>query len=146
MARTSFVVRYDLRALGVTPAERSAMYQRAVKQAAYADEHGLDAIMLSEHHMSEDGYLPSPVPVAAAMAAVTRRIPIQIAALLVNLHDPIRLAEDVAVLDLLSGGRVAYTLGLGYRRSEYDLFGAAWASRGADIEARIGVLKQAWSG
>ena len=93
--------------------------------------------MLSEHHVSDDGYLPSPIPVAAAFAAVTERIPISVAALLVNLYDPMRLAEDIAVLDHLSGGRVSFTLGLGYRREEYDLFGVAWETRGRDIEARI---------
>ena len=101
--------------------------------------------MLSEHHVSPDGYLPSPIPVAAAFAAVTSTIPISVAALLVNLYDPIRLAEEIAVLDHLSAGRVNYTLGLGYRREEYDLFGVAWATRGPDIEDRIQRMLDAWA-
>ena len=101
--------------------------------------------MVSEHHVSEDGYLPSPIPVAAAFAAVTERIPISVAALLVNLYEPVRLAEDIAVLDHLSGGRVSYTLGLGYRREEYDLFGVAWETRGRDIEDRITRMLDAWA-
>ena len=101
--------------------------------------------MLSEHHVSDDGYLPSPIPVAAAFAAVTERIPISIAALLVNLYDPLRLAEDLAVLDHLSGGRVNHTLGLGYRREEYDVFGVAWETRGRDIEERITRMLDAWA-
>jgi alkanesulfonate monooxygenase SsuD/methylene tetrahydromethanopterin reductase-like flavin-dependent oxidoreductase (luciferase family) len=145
MARTSFVARYDLRAPGATPAERSELFGRAVEQAAYAEQHGIQALMLSEHHVSADGYLPSPIPVAAAFAAVTSTVPISIAALLVNLYDPIRLAEDIAVLDHLSAGRVNYTLGLGYRREEYDLYGAAWATRGPDIEARIQRMLDAWA-
>ena len=75
-----------------------------------------------------------PESVAAAFAAATTQVPLSISALLVNLYDPIRLAEDIAVLDNLSGGRVSYTFGLGYRREEYDLFGASWETRGADIE------------
>ena len=118
--RTSFVTRYDFRAPGATPEERRELFARALEQAAYVDRHGHDALMLSEHHVSDDGYLPSPIPVAAAFAAVTERVPISIAALLVNLYDPLRLAEDIAVLDHLSGGRVSHTLGLGYRREEYD--------------------------
>ena len=74
---------------------------------------------------------------AAAFAAVTERVPITIAALLVNLYDPLRLAEDIAVLDHLSGGRVAYTLGLGYRREEYDAVRRGLGDRGRDIEDRI---------
>ena len=71
--------------------------------------------MISEHHAADDGYLPSPLLVASAFAAVTSRVPITVSALLVNLYEPVRLAEDIAVLDHLSKGRVAYTFGLGYR-------------------------------
>jgi alkanesulfonate monooxygenase SsuD/methylene tetrahydromethanopterin reductase-like flavin-dependent oxidoreductase (luciferase family) len=143
--RTSFVTRYDFRAPGATPDERRELFARALEQAAYVDAHGHDALMLSEHHVSEDGYLPSPIPVAAAFAAVTERIPITIAALLVNLYHPLRLAEDIAVLDHLSGGRVSHTLGLGYRREEYDAFGVAWETRGRDIEDRITRMLDAWA-
>jgi alkanesulfonate monooxygenase SsuD/methylene tetrahydromethanopterin reductase-like flavin-dependent oxidoreductase (luciferase family) len=145
VARTNFVVRYDFRAPGASPEERREVFARALEQAAYAEAHGQQALMLSEHHASPDGYLPSPIPVAAAFAAVTSTIPISVAALLVNLYDPVRLAEEIAVVDHLSGGRVNYTLGLGYRREEYDLFGAGWDTRGRDIEERIGRLLSAWA-
>jgi len=145
VARTSFVTRYDFRAPGATPAQRRELFARALEQAAYVDRHGQTALMLSEHHVSADGYLPSPLPVAGAFAAVTERISISVAALLVNLYDPLRLAEDIAVLDHLSGGRVSYTLGLGYRREEYDLFGVPWETRGRDIEVRIAQLLDAWA-
>src|SRR3989337_1036327 len=104
-----FAVRYDLRPPGLGCDERGELYRRAVEQAAYVDAQGHDVVMLSEHHATDDGYLPSPLMVASAVAARTSRIPISVAALLVNLYDPVRLAEDVAVLDLLSGGRVTYT-------------------------------------
>ena len=141
----SFVTRYDFRAPGADPAARQEIFARAVEQAAYADAHGQDAVMVSEHHASDDGYLPSPLLVASAFAAVTTRIRISVSALLVNLYEPVRLAEDIAVLDHLSKGRVSYTLGLGYREVEYDLFGRDWSSRGADIEARIGELLRLWA-
>jgi alkanesulfonate monooxygenase SsuD/methylene tetrahydromethanopterin reductase-like flavin-dependent oxidoreductase (luciferase family) len=83
--------------------------------------------------------------VAAAFSAVTTRIPISVSALLVNLYEPVRLAEDMAVLDHLSKGRVSYTLGLGYRPVEYELFGRDWATRGADIEQRIESLLRIWA-
>ena len=133
---TSFVSRFDFRAPGADRTARQELYARALDQAAYLDEHGHDALMVSEHHASDDGYLPSPLVVAAAMVARTRTVPITVSALLVNMYEPVKLAEDVAVLDHLSAGRVSYTLGLGYRPEEYALFGRAWETRGADIEAR----------
>lgn len=143
---TQFVTRYDFRVPDATPTQRQEVFARSLEQATYVDAHGEDALMLSEHHQSPDGYLPSPIPVAAAMAAVTSRVPITISALLVNFYEPLRLAEDIAVLDHLSGGRVSYTLGLGYRPEEYEMYGRPWESRGADIEARIRVLLEALTG
>ena len=145
MPRTQFATRYDLRAPGADPATRQEIYARSVEQAAYVDRHGMDALMVSEHHAAEDGYLPSPLLVASAFAAVTSRVPITISALLVNLYEPIRLAEDIAVLDHLSNGRVSYTFGLGYRPVEYDLHGRPWTTRGHDIEERIRTLLDAWA-
>ncbi|WP_341927728.1 LLM class flavin-dependent oxidoreductase [Nocardioides psychrotolerans] len=143
---TAVVTRFDFRAPGADPGTRRELFARALDQAAYAEEHGHAALMLSEHHGSDDGYLPSPIPVAAAMAARTSTISIAVSALLLNLYDPLRVAEEIAVLDHLSGGRVTYTIGLGYRREEYDAFGRPWATRGRDIEAAVRVLQQAWTG
>lgn len=79
-----FAVRFDLRSPGLAPADRAALYRRAVDQAAYVDEHGHDVIMLSEHHATGDGYLPSPLVAASAMAARTRRIPITVGLRLIS--------------------------------------------------------------
>jgi len=143
--RTQFATRYDFRAPGADPATRQEIFARAVEQAAYVDRHGQDALMVSEHHAADDGYLPSPLLVASAFAAVTSRIPISVSALLVNLYEPVRLAEDIAVLDHLSGGRVSYTFGLGYRPVEYELYGRSWAGRGGEVEERIGRILEAWA-
>ena len=91
-------------------------------------------IAVSEHHASPDGYLPSPLILATAIAARTSTIPITVAALLVPLHDPVRLAEDMAVLDILSRGRVMHIAGLGYRPEEYAMFGRSLAERGRRME------------
>lgn len=143
---TTFVSRFDFRAPGADRKARQELYTRALDQAAYLDEHGHDAVMVSEHHVSDDGYLPSPLVVAAAMVARTRTVPITVSALLVNMYDPVKLAEDVAVLDHISAGRVSYTLGLGYRPEEYELFGRSWETRGTDIEERIELLLALWRG
>ena len=143
---STFVSRFDFRAPGADRSTRQGLYSRALEMATYLDEHGHDAVMVSEHHASDDGYLPSPLVVAAAMVARTKTVPITVSALLVNMYDPVKLAEDVAVLDHLSAGRVSYTFGLGYRPEEYELFGGDWETRGADIEQRIELLLALWRG
>ena len=108
-----------------------------------ATAQGLDGLVLSEHHAVPDGYLPVP-PGDGGVAARTRRIPISVAAVLVNLYEPVRLAEEMAVLDHLSEGRVSYVLALGYRPEEYRLYGREWDGRGALVEASIKALLAAW--
>jgi alkanesulfonate monooxygenase SsuD/methylene tetrahydromethanopterin reductase-like flavin-dependent oxidoreductase (luciferase family) len=141
----SFALQYDLRAPAfATPAV--TLYEAAVEQAAWADGLGFDAVYLAEHHGAEDGYLPSPIVLAAAMAGRTRTIRFQFFALVTPVHHPIRLAEDLAILDLLSKGRVSVLLGLGYRRAECDLFGVDWRRRVEILEETVRLLRLAWSG
>jgi alkanesulfonate monooxygenase SsuD/methylene tetrahydromethanopterin reductase-like flavin-dependent oxidoreductase (luciferase family) len=83
---------------------------------------------------------------AAAMAARTERIPIRITAVIAPLHDPVHLAEEIAVLDLVSGGRVTYVLGLGYRQAEFDLFGIPKKDRVPRLEATVRTLQAAFRG
>ncbi|MFL6023926.1 MAG: LLM class flavin-dependent oxidoreductase [Marmoricola sp.] len=143
---TAFITRYDFRAPGEALSRQNEMFGRCLEQVSYVEKHGMNAIVLSEHHATQDGYLPSPLVVAAAVAARTSTISISVAALLANLYEPLRLAEDIAVLDHLSGGRVTYTIGLGYRPEEYAMFDATWEGRGRALEDVIGVLQQAWTG
>lgn len=146
MSRTFFVSRFDFRTPGADPGTRHEVYARSLDQAAYVDQHGFGGLVLSEHHASVDGYLPAPLVVAAAFAARTSRIPITVSALLVNLYEPLRLAEELSVLDHVSGGRVSHVIGLGYRRLEYEQFDRPWETRGRDIEATIELLRELWTG
>src|SRR5829696_7857177 len=139
-------LRYDLRAPSWGSATHAELYAACLDQARWGDERGIDFVILSEHHGAEDGYVPAPVTMAAAVAGRTRRIGINIAAILVPLHDPVRLAEDLAVLDLASGGRVSFVAGLGYRPEEYELFGVPWKGRGALMEEKLRAMQQAWTG
>jgi alkanesulfonate monooxygenase SsuD/methylene tetrahydromethanopterin reductase-like flavin-dependent oxidoreductase (luciferase family) len=141
-----FAVRYDMRCPEWSPVSPGELYATALEQATFVDEQGLGTLVLSEHHTSPDGYLPSPLVLASGMAAVTKSTLISMAALLGTLYDPVRLAEDVAVLDLVSGGRITLTLGLGYRPEEYDMLGVPWAGRGRRLDDCIEVLLRAWSG
>src|SRR5687767_8530499 len=117
-----YLLRFDMR----SPAGGAAtadLYRTALEMAEWGEDHGCVATMVSEHHASPDGYLPSPLVLASAIAARTTRTPIIVGALLLNFYDPIKLAEDMVVLDLVSGGRVSYVIGLGYRPEEYAMFG-----------------------
>ena len=95
-------VRYDLRRPSFA-ASHPDLYRTALDQCVWADEVGLDTVVLSEHHGTDDGYLPSPLVFAAAVAGRTERIGITIAALLVPLHDPLAMAEDLAGKDVVLG-------------------------------------------
>lgn len=140
------MVRWDLRCTDPDPRVRADLYAAALDQAAYVEGAGFHGIVVSEHHGVDDGYLPSPLLLASAMAARTSHISIFVAALLAPLHDPLRLAEDLAVLDHLSGGRVGCVLGLGYRPEEYAQFDVSWADRGAVMDAAIETLLAAFTG
>src|SRR3954447_12353579 len=139
------LLRFDLRApsFGAPVAD---LYATALDMAERSEQHGFAAVVVSEHHASDDGYLPSPLVVPAAMAARTKQIAISVAALLVPLYDPVKHAEDIVVLDHVSRGRVSYVAGIGYRPAEYASLGRAFADRGRDIEAAIGLMRRAWTG
>ena len=139
-------LRFDLRnpeIAGTTMAER---YAAALDMAEWADQLGFVVIVLSEHHGSDDGYLPSPLAMAAAMAARTKHVRIQIAALIAPFHDPIRLAEDIAVVDLLSGGRLDLVIANGYVPGEFAMFGREIADRVRLTVETVETLKHAWTG
>jgi alkanesulfonate monooxygenase SsuD/methylene tetrahydromethanopterin reductase-like flavin-dependent oxidoreductase (luciferase family) len=140
------IIRFDMRAPGLDPAETQKLYATALEMGAWADQQGFDLLVLSEHHGSADGFLPSPLVMAGAMAGATSRIPMNVAALLVPLHDPIRLAEDIAVLDLLSNGRISIVAGLGYRPVEYAMFEREWKRRGKRMDECLEVMVKAWTG
>src|SRR5712691_2392502 len=142
----SVAVRYDLRVPASASTTHAAQYAACLEQCAWADERGLDFVVLSEHHGVDDGYLPAPLTLAAAIAGRTTRININIAALLVPLHDPVRLAEELAVLDLASGSRVGFVAGLGYREEEFAMAGVDRKARGRLLEEYVQVLRQAWTG
>jgi alkanesulfonate monooxygenase SsuD/methylene tetrahydromethanopterin reductase-like flavin-dependent oxidoreductase (luciferase family) len=140
------IIRFDMRAPGLEPAEAQQLYEASLEMGEWADARGFDMLTLSEHHASDDGYLPSPLVLAAAMAARTTRISLWISALLMPLHDPIRLAEDLAVLDLISNGRLSIVTGLGYRPIEYEMMGKEWGRRGRLLDECLDTVLQAWTG
>lgn len=120
-------------------------YRAALEMASYADAHGVTAVGCEEHHLAATGWLPSPLLMASAVAACTTDIRISVGALLVPLYDPVRLAEDIAVLDHLSAGRVSYVTGIGYRPEEYRAVGKDFRRRGQLMDECLDVLLKAWA-
>jgi alkanesulfonate monooxygenase SsuD/methylene tetrahydromethanopterin reductase-like flavin-dependent oxidoreductase (luciferase family) len=136
---------YDMRApdFGAPAVE---LYRAALDQCEWGDALGFQSVWFMEHHASSDGYLPSPIVMAAAAAGRTRRMQIGVGVMLLPLYHPLRAAEDLAVLDLVCGGRLQLTVGAGYRQEEYAQFGLDLRKRPSLMERGIETLKQAWTG
>ena len=140
------MMRFNMIAPGVDPATHSAMHKEMLDMAEYGEKHGIAMITHEEHHGAENGWSPSPRVTAAAIFGRTKTTMISFSAILLPLHDPLRLAEDLAVLDLLSGGRTVTILGMGYRPEEYEMVGVPWAERGRVMDECVDALLKAWTG
>ena len=143
---TFLVTRFDFRAPGADPVARQELFSRALDQAVYAEGHGQDALTLSEHHGSDDGYLPQPFTLAAAMAGVTERIRFILGAVILPLHEPRMLAEQIAVVDLISNGRLSVIFGAGYVPYEFAMFGKSLKDRGKLMDAGVELILRALRG
>jgi alkanesulfonate monooxygenase SsuD/methylene tetrahydromethanopterin reductase-like flavin-dependent oxidoreductase (luciferase family) len=142
----AFALRFDLRNPDFAGTALADRYDAALEMAEWADGLGCASIVLSEHHASPDSYLPSPITMAAAMAARTKDVRFTIAALIAPFYEPVRLAEDLLVLDHLSRGRVDLVLAAGYVRQEFELFGVPSRERGARLTEAVHVLRAAFHG
>jgi alkanesulfonate monooxygenase SsuD/methylene tetrahydromethanopterin reductase-like flavin-dependent oxidoreductase (luciferase family) len=124
----------------------SELYPAAVQMAAFADRIGVDRIGLMEHHGSEDGYLPRPFTLAGGMVAVTKQIRFSLGAVILPLHDPVAVAEEIAILDLMSGGRLRVILGAGYVPSEFAMFQKSLKDRAKLMDQGIEIILRALRG
>jgi len=123
------------------------VYGEALELAAEASRLGLDSIWVSEHHGEADGYCPSPIVAGAALAVAAPGCRIGQAIAIAPLYGhPMRLAEDLSVLDNLSGGRAEIGLGQGYRPEEFTAIGADYRRRTRAFEEALDVLGLAWTG
>ena len=138
--------RFNLVQPGIEPAAMSDRYRAMLDMAELMDRKGMSMISLEEHHGADDGWSPSPLVTAGLILGRTGTIGVTISALLVPLHDPLRLAEDIAVLDLASGGRLMVVAGLGYRPSEYTAHRKDWGRRGELFDEALRAMLAAWSG
>jgi len=136
---------FELRSPPGTAPHRT-LYPAMLDIAAWADDIGFSFVNFGEHHVSETGYCPSPLIACAAVAGRTRRIRMRPNILIAPLYDPIKLAEDTAVLSLASGGRFDLALGGGYRDRESAMFGRDPKARWQDWGDTASLLLKAWTG
>ena len=127
-------------------AQVAERYRAMLEMASFLDRNGFAALTFEEHHGVENGWSPTPMMNAAMIAARTENLMLTISALLLPLHDPIRVAEDLAVLDIVSQGRAMTILALGYRPEEYHLHGKDWDNRGQLMTECVEVVLEAWKG
>lgn len=136
---------FDLRNPPAWKQDPARLYGFTLEMCEEAERLGADSIWVSEHHMFDDGYLPQPLTMAAAIAARTRRVRIGTAVVVAPLHHPVHLAEQAAVVDLVSGGRLDLGIGAGYSRPEFDRFGAEIDRRYATTDRRYQELRDLWA-
>lgn len=139
-----YTLRFDMRD-PEWAAPPTDLYATAPEMCAWAEEHGGLAAVLCEHHGSEDGYLPSPLLLASAVAARTQRLALSLI-LILPFYETVRLAEDMAVLDIISNGRASYILALGYRPEEFEHFGVPIKTRGRLCDEKLALLRRLLAG
>lgn len=122
------------------------LYRAAIEMAAFVDRIGADHIGLMQHHGAEDGYLPQPFVLAGGMAAVTSRIRFILGAVILPLHDPLELAEQIAIVDLMSQGRLNVIFGAGYVPSEFAMFRKSLKDRAKLMDEGIEIILRALRG
>jgi len=127
-----------------TPAER---YRLGTEQIVHAEEAGFDNVWVAQHHFrGEEGGLPSPLPFLAFVAARTTRIRLGTGIISLPLENPVRVAEDAAVLDLLSSGRLEVGVGGGMAGTVFEAFGFPSSERSEVFARHLKILRDAWSG
>src|ERR671916_1421717 len=120
------------------------LYAECLEEIEEAERLGYAGVWLSEHHFVDDGSLPSPLVVAAAVAARTERMTIGTNVLLLPMHHPLRVAEDAAVADLVSGGRFVLGVGQGYVQHEFEVLGFDRKYRPSLFEEGVEIIRRAW--
>jgi alkanesulfonate monooxygenase SsuD/methylene tetrahydromethanopterin reductase-like flavin-dependent oxidoreductase (luciferase family) len=146
MRKVRFGYQLDFRNPPESGRSFATLYRDSLEQVELAETLGFDSIWLTEHHFTDDGYLPAMLPAAAAIAARTKRVTIGTFVLLAPFQHPLKLAEDAAVVDVISNGRLRLGLGQGYRQEEFDGFGVSRAERLGRTLETIEILKLAWTG
>ena len=124
---------------------QSRIYGEAVEQVQYAEELGFDSVWIAEHHSSRYGIFPSLMPILSNLAAQTKTIRLGAGVSVLPFHDPIRLAEESAMLDLLSNGRLNLGVGRGSADYEYGNFKIDFDSRDIRFQEVLDIILGLWT-
>jgi probable F420-dependent oxidoreductase len=124
--------------LGFIPIEGGHYYRGA-------EELGFDSVWMEEHHAVTNHYWPSPLTVLAGYATRTSRMTLGTDIVVAAFHHPVRLAEDVAMLDVMSNGRVVLGIAIGYKPDEFALYGVELEKRGARFEEQLAIMTGLWT-
>ena len=131
--------------IGFIPIEGGHYYRDALEEVVRGEELGFDSVWMEEHHSVVDHYWPSPLPVLAGFATRTSRVVLGTDILVAPFYHPVRLAEDVALLDVMSNGRFILGLAIGYKPDEFALYGTEMQKRGARFEEQLAIMKALWT-
>jgi len=131
--------------IGFIPIEGGHYYTEALEEVTKAEELGFDSVWMEEHHSVTNHYWPSPLVVLAGFATRTSRLMLGTDILVAAFHNPVRLAEDAAVLDVMSGGRFTLGIAIGYKPDEFSLYGVELEKRGARFEEQLAIIKGLWT-
>jgi probable F420-dependent oxidoreductase len=131
--------------IGFIPIEGGHYYREAVEEVVRAEALGFDSVWMEEHHSVVDHYWPSPIQVLSGFATRTSRLTLGTDILVAPFYHPVRLAEDVALLDVMAGGRVVVGMAIGYKPDEFALYGVDLAKRGARFEEQLAIMKGLWT-
>jgi len=130
---------------GFIPIEGGHYYQEALDEVTRAEELGFDSVWMEEHHAVTNHYWPSPLTVLAGFATRTSRMLLGTDIVVAPFHHPVRLAEDVAMLDVMSNGRAILGVAIGYKPDEFALYGVDLEKRGARFEEQLAIMKGLWT-
>ena len=131
--------------IGFIPIEGGNYYPEALEEVTRAEELGFDSVWMEEHHSVTNHYWPSPFTVLAGFATRTSRVMLGTDICVAAFYHPVRLAEDVAMLDVMSGGRITLGVAIGYKPDEFALYGVDLAKRGARFEEQLAIVKGLWT-
>jgi probable F420-dependent oxidoreductase len=131
--------------IGFIPIEGGHYYKEALQEVTRAEELGFDSAWMEEHHSVTNHYWPSPLPVLAGFATRTSTMTLGTDIMVAAFYHPVRLAEDLALLDVMSNGRLVAGIAIGYKPDEFALYGVDLAKRGARFEEQLAIMKALWT-
>jgi probable F420-dependent oxidoreductase len=132
--------------VGFIPTEGGHYFKDALEEVVRGEDLGFHSVWMEEHHSVVNHYWPSPLPVLAGFATRTSRVRLGTDILVAPFYHPVRLAEDAALIDVMSGGRFVLGVAIGYKPDEFALYGAELEKRGARFEEQLAIIKGLWTG